>query len=138
MCGDVWVYFFFFFSSRRRHTRLVSDWSSDVCSSDLLEREAVLGAERQDDRVLGGGRLQLEVEAAAEPLAEREAPRAVDPAPEGRVQHQLHPARLVKEALQHQRLLRRDNPEDLLRRLEILDHLARRGLGDPGDLTREP
>src|SRR5262249_57388595 len=23
-------------SSRRRHTRLVSDWSSDVCSSDLL------------------------------------------------------------------------------------------------------
>src|SRR5438093_10857822 len=25
----------FFFSSRRRHTRLVSDWSSDVCSSDL-------------------------------------------------------------------------------------------------------
>src|SRR5262249_59969486 len=28
-------YVFFFFSSRRRHTRLVSDWSSDVCSSDL-------------------------------------------------------------------------------------------------------
>src|SRR5262249_59410421 len=27
--------FVFFFSSRRRHTRLVSDWSSDVCSSDL-------------------------------------------------------------------------------------------------------
>src|SRR5258706_7847582 len=30
------VLVFFFFSSRRRHTRLVSDWSSDVCSSDLL------------------------------------------------------------------------------------------------------
>src|SRR5262249_35436934 len=29
---------FFFFSSRRRHTRLVSDWSSDVCSSDLACR----------------------------------------------------------------------------------------------------
>src|SRR5574341_1966228 len=27
---------FFFFSSRRPHTRLVGDWSSDVCSSDLL------------------------------------------------------------------------------------------------------
>src|SRR5437016_11866493 len=26
----------FFFSSRPRHTRLVSDWSLDVCSSDLL------------------------------------------------------------------------------------------------------
>src|ERR1035438_5451906 len=27
--------FFFFFSSRRRHTRCLSDWSSDVGSSDL-------------------------------------------------------------------------------------------------------
>src|SRR5688572_33470284 len=27
----------FFFSSRRRHTRFDCDWSSDVCSSDLLE-----------------------------------------------------------------------------------------------------
>src|ERR1019366_10009587 len=27
---------FFFFSSRRRHTRLVSDWNSDVCCSDLF------------------------------------------------------------------------------------------------------
>src|SRR5206468_6926095 len=27
----------FFFSSRRRHTRSDRDWSSDVCSSDLLE-----------------------------------------------------------------------------------------------------
>src|SRR2546421_11083601 len=28
--------FFFFFSSRRRHTRSDRDWSSDVCSSDLV------------------------------------------------------------------------------------------------------
>src|SRR5438874_10237253 len=27
---------FFFFSSRRRHTRSLRDWSSDVCSSDLV------------------------------------------------------------------------------------------------------
>src|SRR5260221_7601041 len=27
---------FFFFSSRRRHTRSLCDWSSDVCSSDLI------------------------------------------------------------------------------------------------------
>src|SRR5690625_7138902 len=26
----------FFFSSRRRHTRWPRDWSSDVCSSDLI------------------------------------------------------------------------------------------------------
>src|SRR5439155_18698616 len=31
---------FFFFSSRRRHTRWPRDWSSDVCSSDLIARTA--------------------------------------------------------------------------------------------------
>src|SRR5215211_4632567 len=36
-------YFFFFFSSRRRHTRSLCDWSSDVCSSDLLGGVAALG-----------------------------------------------------------------------------------------------
>src|SRR2546427_6221643 len=30
------VFVVFFFSSRRRHTRFDCDWSSDVCSSDLL------------------------------------------------------------------------------------------------------
>src|SRR5690625_6122091 len=30
---------FFFFTSRRRHTRWPRDWSSDVCSSDLVELE---------------------------------------------------------------------------------------------------
>src|SRR3712207_9088338 len=30
---------FFFFSSRRRHTRYWRDWSSDVCSSDLIAAE---------------------------------------------------------------------------------------------------
>src|SRR5258706_8263310 len=36
LCINTHISFFiFFFSSRRRHTRLVSDWSSDVCSSDL-------------------------------------------------------------------------------------------------------
>src|SRR5438093_852140 len=49
MWGVFWFIFFvccfiFFFSSRRRHTRLVSDWSSDVCSSDLVE-----GAEVRQD-----------------------------------------------------------------------------------------
>src|SRR5690625_2442701 len=32
----IWIQFLFFFSSRRRHTRWPPDWSSDVCSSDLL------------------------------------------------------------------------------------------------------
>src|SRR5256885_11445171 len=32
-----------FFSSRRRHTRLQGDWSSDVCSSDLVRPGYVYG-----------------------------------------------------------------------------------------------
>src|SRR5205809_4054504 len=32
----LYFFFFFFFSSRRRHTRCSRDWSSDVCSSDLM------------------------------------------------------------------------------------------------------
>src|SRR6266508_3412512 len=45
------VSYFFFFSSRRRHTRWPRDWSSDVCSSDPLERlaEVVLGLAREAD-----------------------------------------------------------------------------------------
>src|SRR5207249_1011175 len=33
----------FFFSSRRRHTRSKRDWSSDVCSSDLIQRRSAAG-----------------------------------------------------------------------------------------------
>src|SRR5690625_1606828 len=33
----------FFFSSRRRHTRWPRDWSSDVCSSDLVEYSLLIG-----------------------------------------------------------------------------------------------
>src|SRR5438034_5547008 len=36
MCCVV-VCYFFFFSSRRRHTRSLCEWSSDVCSSDLVQ-----------------------------------------------------------------------------------------------------
>src|SRR2546430_13589203 len=45
------VYFFFFFSSRRRHTRFDCDWSSDVCSSDLVS--PLLGKLVEPD-VVGG------------------------------------------------------------------------------------
>src|SRR5471030_3467694 len=37
---------FFFVSSRRRHTICLSDWSSDVCSSDLYRLAGVSPATR--------------------------------------------------------------------------------------------
>src|SRR2546430_9706977 len=45
-----------FFSSRRRHTRFDCDWSSDVCSSDLLSAIARYRApERHRADFLGAG-----------------------------------------------------------------------------------
>src|SRR2546422_7644941 len=40
----------FFFSSRRRHTRCSRDWSSDVCSSDLLSPGVRVGRGRRRAR----------------------------------------------------------------------------------------
>src|SRR2546422_6903607 len=40
--------FFFFFSSRRRHTRCSRDWSSDVCSSDLVRPPPVRRSPAED------------------------------------------------------------------------------------------
>src|SRR5205814_4145331 len=51
------VRLFFFFSSRRRHTRCLSDWSSDVCSSDLEQagdRRPALTPSRPPCRPSGG------------------------------------------------------------------------------------
>src|SRR2546430_2943029 len=41
---------FFFFSSRRRHTRFDCDWSSDVCSSDLLAVPGLQSAAQRSGR----------------------------------------------------------------------------------------
>src|SRR5262249_60589314 len=49
---------FFFFSSRRRHTRLVSDWSSDVCSSDLMSNVTALLADGRPYHEAGAGEAQ--------------------------------------------------------------------------------
>src|SRR5699024_11217756 len=40
----------FFFSSRRRHTRSKRDWSSDVCSSDLLRGRPGPGTDARRNR----------------------------------------------------------------------------------------
>src|SRR2546422_1376426 len=39
----MFFFVFFFFSSRRRHTRCSRDWSSDVCSSDLVSNVTEAG-----------------------------------------------------------------------------------------------
>src|SRR5947199_7774287 len=51
-------FFFFFFSSRRRHTRCLSHWSSDVCSSDLARggRDRAAASSRGGRGLRGTGR----------------------------------------------------------------------------------
>src|SRR5215210_1534892 len=44
---------FFFFSSRRRHTRYIGDWSSDVCSSDLVGQNCAAGTSRTGAEAVG-------------------------------------------------------------------------------------
>ena len=92
---------------------------------DLDQREAVAGRQRQHDRVLGRRRLQLEVELAAEALAQRQAPGAVDAAAVGRVDDQLRAAGLVEEAL-HARCVCcvGSAPSAACVRAEVVDELA--------------
>ena len=89
------------FEHRRRQHRLRQHLFDGFLAQELedeLERKAVLIAERDDDAVVGRGRLQLEVERAAEALAQRESPRSVDARAERRVQHELHAAPFVEES----------------------------------------
>src|SRR5699024_11862133 len=56
--------FFFFFSSRRRHTISKRDWSSDVCSSDLIAkaRRAWVPVSSVARSVTRGSMLSVELE----------------------------------------------------------------------------
>src|SRR5208337_2583161 len=60
----------------------------------------MLRGQRQDDIVFCRRRLKLEIEFAAEALAQGQAPGAVDAAAKRRVYDKLHAARLVEEALE--------------------------------------
>ena len=75
-----------------------------------------MGPEREHDGVVARRGLQLEVERAAELLAQRQPERPVDPPAVRRVHDELHPAGLVEEALEHELLLRGHRAEHRPRR----------------------
>src|SRR5256886_10028306 len=58
--------YLFFFSSRRRHTRFDCDWSSDVCSSDLVAEDFKLSS----GTWVSVGTLRVRVVSALAPLAQ--------------------------------------------------------------------
>src|SRR5690606_39300247 len=62
----------FFFSSRRRHTRFSRDWSSDVCSSDLMGAgDPAPGLHFAPGEASEAGRHRVLVEAVDDTLRER-------------------------------------------------------------------
>src|SRR5204863_6369036 len=65
---------FFFFSSRRRHTISLRDWSSDVCSSDLLQRLS-LGVDGRGLGAVGVGVQRYEALRRAAPVGRSEERR---------------------------------------------------------------
>ena len=90
----------------------------------FFQREAVGLAETENDRVLGHRRLQLEVELAAEALAQAQSPGAVDAAAERAVHDQLHAAGFVEEALQDNGVLGGQLPEHTLGAGQIFGELV--------------
>ncbi len=101
-------------------------------AEDVREGERVLRPEREQQRILGRGRLQLEIELTAESLAERESPRSIDPAAERSMKDELHPAGFVEEALEDQRVLGRDDAKRASAFGDVLDHLFGPGCGQSG------
>ena len=91
---------------------------------DVGEGKAVLLGEGDVDAVVGGGGLQFEVEAAAEALAQGEAPGLVDAAAEGGVENELHAAAVVEEALRNDGGFRGDGAEDGAAGDDVGDELA--------------
>src|SRR3546814_7652876 len=57
------VWFFFFFKQKTAYEMRISDWSSDVCSSDLTATQQVLASRRVEGKVASTGmRLGVDVE----------------------------------------------------------------------------
>ena len=104
---------------------------------NIAKLEAVRGGQRQHDVVLGRRRLKLEVELAAEALAQRQTPGAIDAAAERRMNDELHPARFVEEALKHDRRPGSAGSRKRLRRGKIFDELLGGRQGD-ADVLSQP
>src|SRR2546430_8912670 len=93
----------FFFSSRRRHTRFDCDWSSDVCSSDLISVfRGTLGLLKSDltDTPDGGQRSAQFMRCVGS-----EAPQLFEGSlqpPKHRVQYRSKPSQLIFPVLDRQ------------------------------------
>ena len=90
----------------------------------LGEGPGVLGTGGEEDRIVVGGGLELEIEGRAELLAEGESPGAVNARTEGGVDDELHAAGVVEEALEDDVGVGGDDAEAVAGGANVVDHLA--------------
>ena len=122
----------------RKHRRIEQRLDEDFphgfrieIAGHVGEIEAVRRGQRQYDVVLGRRGLKLEVELAAEALAQRQAPGAVDAAAIRRVDDQLHAAGFIEKALENQGISGGEDTKRPVRCVQILHHLLACGLVEP-------
>ncbi len=92
----------------------------------------MLRAQREYNRVIRCRGLQLKIKRTAEPFAQCQTPSPIEPSAERGVNNQLHPARLIKEAFQHQLVLRWNNAQYPVSRGEIIRQLPSAGVSKAG------
>src|SRR5882762_6985517 len=97
----------------------------------------MLGAQRNDNRVISGRGLELEIERSTKTFSQRQAPGAIDSVAEWRMQDKLHSARFIEEPLHHQSLLGRNCAKRAISVPEIIGDLLR-SFGGQLDFTGEP
>src|SRR6516162_2971329 len=105
---------------------------------NIAKLEAMSRGQRQNDIVLSGCRLKFEVELATEALTQRQAPGPIDAAAVGRMDHELHSAGFIEEALEDEGILLRQATQRAIRGSQILDQLLGRRAGKSKILHQPP
>src|SRR5262245_3472199 len=95
---------------------------------DVSERKTVLLGQRDVQAVIGSRCLQFEVEAAAEPLAQRQSPGFVYATAERSMDNQLHASGFVEESLGDDRVLSGNRAQHGTSLQDVFDHLLGSGV----------
>src|SRR3546814_16513549 len=120
----------FFFKQKTAYELRISDWSSDVCSSDLREMRPARDRHRQREyRAIGRARILIEDHAVAPHRhRERGMARAEGGVPRVRIEHETRPSMAERHPFA-------DPRERLGTRRNGLEIIAARG-DSPGDRPR--
>src|SRR5437879_11840962 len=95
---------------------------------NIAQRKTVLLRQSDVEPIVGSRRLQLEVEPAAEALAQSQSPGLVDSSAEWRMDYKLHAAALIKEAFRDHGRLGRHRAQNRAPLQDVFNRLLRTGI----------